>query len=278
MNRKPREEIEEIEEEADYVNEPVCTVEKVAAPPDQRFRFFTQSFPLIAVCWLILLVIMGLHIYFTSVISENDAKLKAEIQQLKTQNQELETQKNKLTEQIRDMETNRNELNVSRAQWSIDAYTLKNQCSNDVYWLVSDVSGRQCQVCQKDWTYNNPSCYAINNAEPPNRKTWEEAREDCKGKNSDFTVIHTTKEKDVIDGYSWGSSGTNGEWIGLRVEDGKWKWIDGSDLTLSNWEQPPPPTSPTDGHCAISVKKEGWRSVSCDVKQQWICKKNALSL
>ncbi|XP_074509050.1 asialoglycoprotein receptor 1-like [Sebastes fasciatus] len=266
MNRKPREDTEEIEEEADYANEPVCTVEKVAAPPDYRFRFFTQSFPLIAVCWLILLVIMGLRIYFTSVISENDAKLKAEIQQLKTQNQELETQKNKLTEQIRDMKTNWNELNVSRAQWSIDAYCPKTN------------NGRQCQVCQDGWTYNNPSCYAINNAEPPNRRTWEEAREDCRGRNENFAVIHDQNEKEVIDGYSWGSSGTNGEWIGLRVEDGKWKWIDGSNLTVINWAQPPPPTPPTDGHCAISVKKEGWKSVSCDVKQQWICEKNALSL
>ncbi|XP_074509053.1 CD209 antigen-like protein C [Sebastes fasciatus] len=258
MNRKPREDTEEIEEEADYANEPVCTVEKVAAPPDQTFRFFTQSFPLIAVCWLILLVIMGLRIHFTSVISENYAKMTAEIQNLTTQNQELETQKNNLTEQIRDMETNWN--------WSIEAYCPKTN------------NGRQCQPCQDGWAYTKPSCYRINNPPPPEQRTWEEAREDCSGNNADFAVIHDQNEKDVINDYSYGSSGTNGYWIGLRVEDGKWKWIDGSNLTVINWEQPPPPTPPTDGHCAISVENEGWKSVRCDDRQQWICKMNALSL
>ncbi|XP_037640154.1 C-type lectin domain family 12 member B-like [Sebastes umbrosus] len=328
MNRTPQDEIEEIEEEADYVNEPVCTVEKVAAPPDQRFRFFTQSFPLIAVCWLILLVIMGLRIHFTSVISENNAKLTAENQQLNqlkenqtalleanrnltnnnnklssdnenlrrdhknltvqfdnltkgytvleskttsltaenqklnTRNQELETQKNNLTEQIRDMETNWNELNVSRAQWSIDAYCPKTN------------NGRQCEPCQEGWEYNKPSCYAINNAPPPERRTWEEAREDCRGKNADLAVIHDQKEKKIIDGYSRGSSGTDGYWIGLRVENRKWKWVDGSDLTEIFWIA-------SHGHCAISVQASGWiswRSVSCSNRNRWICKKKALSV
>ncbi|XP_074509052.1 asialoglycoprotein receptor 2-like [Sebastes fasciatus] len=261
MNRKPREDTEEIVEEADYVNEPVCTVEKVAAPPDYRFRFFTQSFPLIAVCWLILLVILGLHIYFTSVISENYTKLTAEIENLTTQiqqlntsnqgleaqNQELETQKNNLTEQIQDMETNLNELNV--------------------------LQGRQCEPCQEGWEYNKPSCYAINNAASSERRTWEAAREDCKGKNADLAVIHDQKEKDLISRHSWGSSGNDGYWIGLRVEDRKWKWIDGTDLTEKSWI-----LAPTVGHCAISFENGGWKSVSCDVRQQWLCKMNASSL
>ncbi|XP_037640161.1 low affinity immunoglobulin epsilon Fc receptor-like [Sebastes umbrosus] len=203
----------------------------------------------------------------TSLTAENQ-KLNTSNQELETRNGELETQKNNLAEQIRDMETNRNELNVSRAQWSIDAYcTIAN--------------GRKCQVCQDGWKYNDttkPSCYAINDAELADRRTWEEAREDCRGKNSNFAVIHDQKEKKVINAYSWGSKGTAGYWIGLRVEDGKWKWIDGSYLTESNWAQPPPPTPPSVGHCAISVQGVGWISRTCDDKQQWICKKNALSL
>ncbi|XP_074509055.1 CD209 antigen-like protein C [Sebastes fasciatus] len=242
MNRKPLEEIEKIKEEVDYVNGPVCTVKKMAAPPDQRFRFFTQSFPLIAVCWLILLVIMGLRIHFTSLISEKNAKLTAEIQDLKTQNQELESQMN-----------NWNELNASRAQWSIYLYCpiIKNK--------------RVCQHCQEGWEYNEPSCNAINNARPSDRKTWEEAREDCRGKNADFAVVHNQDEKDIISRYTR-------IWIGLRVEDGKWRWIDGSDLTETSWIE-----APTDGHCAISNAYRRWTSVSCDDRQEWICKKNALS-
>ncbi|XP_039660914.1 C-type lectin domain family 10 member A-like isoform X2 [Perca fluviatilis] len=265
MNRRPQEDIEEIEEEEDnYVNAPAWTVDKVAAPPDQRSLFFTQSFPLIAVCWLILLVIMGLRIYFTSVFSENDAKLTAEIQQLTTVNLQLETQRNNLTERIQDMETNLNELNVSRAQWSIDAYCPKK------------TNGRQCNPCQKYWEHTGSNCYQYNDADPPHQKTWEEAREDCRGKGSDLVVVHSQEEKNALNTYSVGSSGTNGYWFGLRAEGGRWKWIDGSDLTVSYWTPQPPP--PTDGQCVMSVQNNKWISVNCAEKKQWICIRKALSV
>ncbi|KAJ4918427.1 hypothetical protein JOQ06_026259 [Pogonophryne albipinna] len=109
------------------------------------------------------------------------------------------------------METNWNELNISRAQWSIDSYCLGN-------------TDDKCQPCQFGWGLSQPSCYAINDPPSPRWKTWEEAREDCKGENSDLAVAHTPAEKnDFIDTNSPFSSGTNGYWIGLRVEDGKWK-------------------------------------------------------
>ncbi|KAL3064929.1 hypothetical protein OYC64_001042 [Pagothenia borchgrevinki] len=128
------------------------------------------------------------------------------------------------------METTSNELNVSRAQWSIDSYCLGN-------------TDEKCQACQFVWGLSQPSCYAINNLPFPGWKTWEEAREDCKGKNSDLAVAHNPAEKEAIYMYSFGF---NGFWIGLRVEDGKWEWVDGSDLIDSSWIDPP-----VDGHCAV---------------------------
>ncbi|XP_032364219.1 CD209 antigen-like protein E [Etheostoma spectabile] len=254
MKRNPQEEIEEInEEDNNYVNAPAWTVDEVAAPPDQRSLFFSRSSPLIAVCWLILLVIMGLRIYFTPVI--NDCKLTAE-------NQQLETQRNNLTKQIQDLETNWNKLNVSRAQWSIDAYCPK------------DNSGRRCKACQEGWELTGPSCYEVHDVVSSYRKTWEEAREDCRGKGSDLAV-YTKEEHGVINKYSAGSSGTDGYWFGLRAEGGRWKWVDGSDLTESHWTPQPPPA--TDGQCAMSVQNAAWQSVKCAEKKRWICIVKALS-
>ncbi|XP_033496887.2 CD209 antigen-like protein 2 [Epinephelus lanceolatus] len=286
MSRRAPEETEEISEETDYINAPACSVDKVAAPPDQRCLFFTQSFPPIAVCWLILLVIMGLRIYFTAVISENNTQLTAENQELKTlmtqnytvlenkitnlmeellnlttQNKELKSQKNILTEQIQEMKAN----DVSRAQWSIDAYCPKKS------------DERRCKACQVGWEHKESSCYVIHNGERPEWMTWEEALENCRGKGSDLAVIHDDKEKKVISDYSWDSSGTDGYWIGLRVKDGQWKWIDGSDLTVTDWSSQTQPR-PTKGRCAISVKVDGWLSVRCDAKHRWICRQKALSV
>ncbi|XP_049438750.1 C-type lectin domain family 10 member A isoform X15 [Epinephelus fuscoguttatus] len=192
-----------------------------------------------------------------TVLENKITNLTKENLNLTTQNQELKSQKNILTEQIQEMKAN----NVSRAQWSIDAYCPKK---NDE---------RQCAACQDGWKHKKSSCYVIHNGGDDERITWEKALKNCTGKNSDLAVIHDEEEKKVINDYSWDSSGTDGYWIGLRVKDGKWKWIDGSDLAKSSWIDPP-----AEGRCAISVKNKGWKSVRCDKKQRWICRRKALSV
>ncbi|XP_038568150.1 C-type lectin domain family 10 member A-like [Micropterus salmoides] len=262
-----------IEEEADYVNAAVGAVDRMAVTSDQKFLSFTPSFPAVAVCWVILSVIMALRIYFTSVISEHNAKLTAENQILTTQNQDLESQRNNLTEQIQNMETKWNELNVSRAQWSIDAYCPKPKNQN-----------RQCKACQKGWILSESSCYAINNPGVSGQKTWEEARENCRRKISDLVVKLDQKEKvmrtlnifmtEYID-FPWGSYDY---WIGLRVEAGNWTWINGTFLkTQDYWTEAPS----GEAHCVISVggtPSKKWKAVKCDKKHRWICEKKALSV
>ncbi|KAF3839118.1 hypothetical protein F7725_017835 [Dissostichus mawsoni] len=183
--------LSEITEEADYVNAPEGPVDKKATRPGLRFVL-----P-IAVCWIILLAIMGLRIYceylldeFTSELSEDNAKQTAEILNLTSRIQELETrenltvscdnltqtytvseskhlnaeiktlttQKDGLTKQIQEMETNWNELN-------------------------------------KNWGYYGPNCYPINNPNPAEQLTWEEAREYCRALNADLAAAQHLIEK-----------------------------------------------------------------------------------
>nr|XP_020473060.1 C-type lectin domain family 17, member A-like [Monopterus albus] len=147
------------------------------------------------------------------------------------------------------MERNSNELNISRAQWSIDAYCPRES------------NGRVCNACQKGWNLFQSSCYAFNDAESPNQKTWEEARENCTGKISDLAVIDNDTEKDYINKTKWlfDKVGISGYWIGLRAEEGTWKWVDGSNLTQSSWIQQPP----TNGLCVTSDKTNVWKAEEC---------------
>ncbi|XP_032363065.1 CD209 antigen-like protein C isoform X2 [Etheostoma spectabile] len=245
MIRPPQDDIEEMEEEAaaNYVNAPARTGKKMAACPGQRSRCFSQSFLPIAVCWLILLVIMGLRIYFTNRILNNILSVS------ENPITELETERNNLTGPIR---------NISRAQWSIDEYCPKEQ------------NERRCSPCQKGWRLIRSSCYLF--ADPSDRKTWEEAREDCRARSSDLVVVHDEDEEDVLRFYN-----KTRPWIGLRAEGGRWKWIDGSDLTesVSGWLEVQPPT---DGRCVISVRVFRWTSESCAVRKPWICQKKSLSV
>ncbi|KAI9520203.1 hypothetical protein NQZ68_020102 [Dissostichus eleginoides] len=191
-------------------------------------------------------------------VSESNVKnLSAGVEELKTRNQELETKTNNLTQQIQDMTTNWNELNVSRAQWSIDSYCLGN-------------TDKKCQPCQRGWRLFQPSCYGINNPPSSGWKTWAEAQEDCSGKNSNLSVVLNLEAAINADSYRG-----DRYWIGLRVVNKQWKWVDGSDLTDSSRIAAP---DPADGHCAVFYKGRNWYSASCEEKQRWICKKKALSV
>ncbi|XP_014856652.1 PREDICTED: asialoglycoprotein receptor 1-like [Poecilia mexicana] len=174
-------------------------------------------------------------------------------------NQKLESERRNLTEQIQNLEIRQN---ISHAQWAIDAYCPKEN------------NGRTCKSCQEGWLPSQSSCYAINNAESLQRKTWEDARKDCRAKVSDLVVVSDEIEKGFVTEKSWGSSGTRGYWIGLKAEDKKWKWIDGSELTNHSWI----PQPENDNQCVISLEKQGWKSVQCNENQQWICEKEALSV
>ncbi|XP_035991315.1 C-type lectin domain family 17, member A-like [Fundulus heteroclitus] len=188
--------------------------------------------------------------------------LKIEHDKVKNTNQELQKEKKILTEQIQTMEKTWNEQNVSRAQWSVDEYCPKE-------------NKRKCSPCQKGWLLSQSSCYSFNNAEPPNQKTWEEAREICRGKISDLTVVGDEEEKKFVKDKSWVNKNITGYWIGLRAEGGKWRWIDGSDLTNQAWIQQQPAV---DGQCVTSLRNREWRSESCDENNAWLCEKKALSV
>ncbi|GLD73353.1 CD209 antigen-like protein E [Lates japonicus] len=196
------------------------TDEIVSRFEDKKSPSFTQSVPTVAGCWLILFVIMALRIYFTSVISANNTMLTRA-------NQELETEKNNLTEQIKDLETKKNELSVAQAQKIINAYCPKES------------NTRQCKACEKGWEVFQSRCYAYNNAEPSKQRTWEEAREDCRGKISDLVVVVDANEKKYVSDKSVPSQGLTEYWIGLRAEGGRWKWFDGTTLTDSSWIDSP---------------------------------------
>nr|XP_040025331.1 low affinity immunoglobulin epsilon Fc receptor-like isoform X6 [Gasterosteus aculeatus aculeatus] len=185
MSRKPADEAEGVIEDNEYVNAPVRPEDK--APPDRRLLFSSPSLPLLAVCWILLLLIMGLRIYC------KNTELKNEIQELKTENQELKTENQELkenfTKQITDLEDNWEKFNVNRAQWTIDSY-----CPAD----TSKV--RTCSACQRGWYHIQKSCYVFHNSEAPSDlKTWEEARENCRGRDADLVVVHDEEEKVMRD-------------------------------------------------------------------------------
>nr|XP_054596908.1 C-type lectin domain family 12 member B-like [Nothobranchius furzeri] len=249
-------------EEADYINSAVSFKKEVKATSGRTFSSFIQTFVSLAACWLILLLIIILHIYYISVISDKNTKQKAEIKNLMSQNEKLKTNEKFLTERVQMLEKNLNEFNVVLLQRVVDNYCPKE--NND----------RKCKPCQKDWNQKESSCYVYNNAKGAEQRTWARAQDDCKEKLSSLTVISDENEKTHVFSISAPEGGISGFWIGLRAVNRTWKWIDGTDLINQTWVDQPA----ADGQCVTSLRGSGWRSVSCETKNAWICGNKALSI
>ncbi|CAN9514442.1 unnamed protein product [Ophioblennius macclurei] len=201
-----------------------------------------------------------------AVLERNVSKMSADLQnvssdvmQLRRENQDLEAQRRNLTEKLQEVEKASNELNVSRAQWAVDQY-----CCGQ---------GRRCEPCQRGWIHRQSQCYEVNDPPTKNRKTWEEAREDCRRKMSDLVVINDDAERWKVSDLSRNSQDQNGYWIGLRAMNRTWKWVDGTEPSPRSVD-----ADPVEGQCVISVQPRKWQIVSCDRKMRWICEKKSLSL
>ncbi|XP_061771386.1 C-type lectin domain family 9 member A isoform X3 [Nerophis ophidion] len=225
----------------------------------------------ILLCVTLMLAIMAVFFYQKTVSSTPAEKQECTsdggnatqgIQQLSAKIAQLEKDKKNLTRQVQTMMADWDKFNVSRAQWAVDAY------------CPGENGSRQCNACQPGWIPFESNCHLINNTQNKHRKTWEDARQSCKDQHSDLAVIENQEHMDFIKYKSWGSSGSSGYWVGLRVEGGGWKWVDGREAT-KDWI---PRSGVSDQFCAISVMTDGLKAVGCTEKQQWICQKTALSL
>ncbi|XP_073686251.1 C-type lectin domain family 10 member A-like, partial [Garra rufa] len=66
-------------------------------------------------------------------------------------------------------------------------------------------------------------------------------------------------------------------WIGLtdRHSEGRWKWVDGSNLGFRSWGVTEPNSIGGNEDCAVT-HKFGWADFPCHRAYQWICERNSL--
>ncbi|XP_042281482.1 CD209 antigen-like isoform X4 [Thunnus maccoyii] len=87
----------------------------------------------------------------------------------------------------------------------------------------------QKKTCPAGWRMFRCSCYFLSSESG----SWFTGRQDCREKGADLVVIDSTKEQTFLSTFTEVET-----WIGLtdRDEEGTWKWIDGTPLTLRQCE------------------------------------------
>uniref|UniRef100_A0A8C7X5V5 C-type lectin domain-containing protein n=1 Tax=Oryzias sinensis TaxID=183150 RepID=A0A8C7X5V5_9TELE len=132
--------------------------------------------------------------------------------------------------------------------------------------------------CPSGWIRFGSSCYFFS----VESKSWDKAREFCRTTEADLVVINTNDEKTFLLAFR-----NQAVWIGLtdKAQEGTWKWVDGSPLTLVGWGWFWEKDQPDNGGGRVSYGEEDciqirntpgfWNDVSCETSLRWICEKGA---
>ncbi|XP_026232142.1 CD209 antigen-like protein C isoform X2 [Anabas testudineus] len=122
------------------------------------------------------------------------------------------------------------------------------------------------KTCPTGWTMFSQSCYLLSTKSD----TWEKGRENCRANGADLVIIDSRQEQTFLSGF------TQDVWFGLtdKQNEGTWKWVDNSPLTLTYWAENQPDNYGEED-CAHLRSDHFWNDLSCEATSQWICKKNA---
>ncbi|KAM9434923.1 CD209 antigen-like protein A [Clarias gariepinus] len=131
-------------------------------------------------------------------------------------------------------------------------------------------TGRDVQK-MLDNTTHQCEMYFITNE----KKSWTDARKDCRSRGADLVVINSREEQEYI---SHCFKGTEA-WIGLTdtSEEGTWKWVDGSALTTRYWWDREPNDYDGDEDCAVTgsmfaeAEMRTWADYPCGSSVLAIC-------
>ncbi|XP_037641348.1 C-type lectin domain family 4 member M-like [Sebastes umbrosus] len=216
------------------------------------------------ICVILVLVIIAVSVHFNTVMSEQHR----ENINLTAQNLQLWTEKTDMERQTEELTRQRDGLN-----WTVgvileyEYFSVNTHCPQKV-----------CKPCLDGWVLFQSNCYLFWTADYSYYwRTWQGSRVECSHMKADLVVIESQEEQEFINNHMKDYSDDNhGYWIGLSKTD-TWKWVDGSNVTLTYWKTQRPGYR---GSCALSQPRAdplaNWHKASCDMKNRWICETRAL--
>ncbi|XP_071264055.1 CD209 antigen-like protein C isoform X2 [Salvelinus alpinus] len=206
------------------------------------------------------------------VIGHHDSTERDQLQtsynNLTKERDQLQTSYNTLTKERDQLQTSYNKLTKERDQLQTSSNTLtkeRDQLQKEKDDLMRKFSNLK-QTCPEGWQQFESSCYFLFTE----AKTWEESRQDCRGRGADLVIVNSDKEQEFLFKFN------NSFWIGLTdsVTEGTWKWVDGTALTTRYWGSGQP-NGDVGENCALfshSSSDQGkWHDYPCSTNHYGIC-------
>ncbi|XP_068699624.1 uncharacterized protein [Montipora foliosa] len=126
-------------------------------------------------------------------------------------------------------------------------------------------------VCPRGWQLINGSCYEVSSTSA----NWTAAKSACEAMGSSLAMLKTDAEQQAV----WRAVGKK-VWIGLHrnpKNSSQWLWIDGSQVTDTNWYTGEPNNAggyEACGEMYSSSRRGKWNDLRCSYFQLYLCEAN----
>ncbi|KAK2864769.1 hypothetical protein Q7C36_003923 [Tachysurus vachellii] len=277
---------DDISMEAEYANWEKPRLQKVKEQGrqpsgcDGTWSRYSRSLAVFAVCVALLCVLLlsftvkqsvklnsmtgerdRLQISYDNVSVERD-QLQAERDQLQGERDQLQGERDQLQGERDQLHGERDQLQGERDQLHGERDQL--QAERDELQEGSKMWNYTIQQGQKYFTTK--------------RTSWNNAREECRSKGADLVIINSREEQVYISKMFTGEA-----WIGLHdtVQEGKWMWVDGTEVTTEFWWTGEPNNYDGKEDCTATGSKFAkaelitWADYPCETVLQAICEKRA---
>ncbi|XP_047435127.1 CD209 antigen-like isoform X2 [Mugil cephalus] len=176
----------------------------------------------------------------------------------------LVKEKNDLESSFRNVTAERNMLKSKNNNLT----TERDQLLEQITILNATLKAK---TCPSGWRKFQNSCYFSS----ASKKTWKLSRDYCQSKGADLAIVKSPEEMSFLNGMVGGGKEV---WIGLTDEgvEGHWKWVDGTDLTISYWGSGQPNSYSGRNQDCVEFRQRStgngdWNDEDCTATQNWIC-------
>ncbi|XP_051240070.1 C-type lectin domain family 4 member M-like isoform X22 [Dicentrarchus labrax] len=220
---------------------------------------------------------------YNNLTKERD-QLQTSYNNLTKERDQLQTSYNNLTKEKDQLQTNYNNLTKEREQLAKE----KDQLQERFEALAKDRTDLQrklqeteavCKTLTEEradlkrilndfsWVYFRGSFYQVSSL----KKSWQQSRDDCLQKGADLLIINSREEQIFTNKFK------KYMWIGLTDSEteGRWKWVDGTPLTISYWASGEPNGKKGEncGDIKSHDAENSWNDEGCSSSLFWICEK-----
>ncbi|XP_039370994.1 CD209 antigen-like protein C isoform X3 [Mauremys reevesii] len=136
----------------------------------------------------------------------------------------------------------------------------------DELWNITEVI---CTKCPPGWQHFEKKCYFFSTS----TKSWSDAKQFCTNEGSDLVIVNTKQEQRFLSNQIMEP---DVYWLGLSdsAEEGEWRWVDGSPLSVRFWASGEPNNVGQQGEDCGSFRFNGkWNDATCSLTEHWICER-----